>query len=147
MSLSILIDTNLYVSFLLTPTSRRTPIIRTIELVRRGGLQLVVPSEQFAEFENQRRKPKLISRIPELRWDEFTNLLRDVATVLPKQTRPFPRVVRDEDDDYLVAIAIWEDVDVIVSGDKDLLALREYLDRPRIMSPADFVAEFGDPDR
>ena len=107
----------------------------------------MVPSEQFAEFENQRRKPKLISRIPELRWDEFTNLLRDVATVLPKQTRPFPRVVRDEDDDYLVAIAIWEDVDVIVSGDKDLLALREYLDRPRIMSPADFVAEFGDPDR
>ena len=31
----------------------------------------------------------------------------------------------------IVAIAIWEDVDVIVSGDKDLLALREYLDRPR----------------
>jgi hypothetical protein len=26
-----------------------------------------------------------------------------------------------------------------------LLALREHLDRPRIMSPADFVAEFGDP--
>jgi putative PIN family toxin of toxin-antitoxin system len=142
---SVLIDTNLYVSFLLAPLDRRTSITQVVQLVAAGAANLIVPSEQLAEFENQRAKPKLASRIPGYRWEEFASFLGELATVVPKQTRPFPRVVRDEDDDYLVAIAIWEDVDILVSGDKDLLVLRDHLGRPRVMSPADFVGEFGGP--
>jgi predicted nucleic acid-binding protein len=56
-------------------------------------------------------------------------------------------VVRDPKDRYLLEAAIQHDVDILVSGDKDLLAMARFLEVPRIMSPAEFVAEFGEADQ
>ena len=143
MSLSVLLDTNLLVSFLLSPAGRHGTVVEAIEIALGEGFIWIVPAEQLLELENQRRKRKLASRVPTVRWDDFAVLAREVGAVIPRQTRPFPRVSRDESDDYLIAIAIWEDADILVSGDKDLLVLGDFLERPRIMTPADFVSEFG----
>ena len=43
---------------------------------------------------------------------------------------------RDPKDDYLIALARTHDVDVVVSGDKDLPEWNEQ--RPPVMTPADF---------
>ena len=43
---------------------------------------------------------------------------------------------RDQNDDYLIALAKAHDVDAIVSGDKDLLEWEDQ--RPPVMTPAQF---------
>lgn len=56
-----------------------------------------------------------------------------------------PRTVeqmRDETDQPILETALAANVDIIISGDKDFHALE--IDRPRIMRPADFIAEYLD---
>ena len=48
---------------------------------------------------------------------------------------------RDPNDDYLIALARIHDVDVIVSGDKDLLEWESQ--RPPVMTPAQFESRDG----
>ena len=47
---------------------------------------------------------------------------------------------RDSSDQPILDAAISNDVDIIVTGDKGFHALE--IDRPRIMTPADFITEF-----
>jgi len=47
-----------------------------------------------------------------------------------------PRIVRDPDDDHVLACALAAKAEIIVSGDKDLLDLREYQGIP-ILTTAD----------
>jgi uncharacterized protein len=48
------------------------------------------------------------------------SLLRAAAVVLPDPENP-PAVLRDPNDDYIVALARGVEADAIVTGDKDLL--------------------------
>ncbi len=60
---------------------------------------------------------------------------------------PFPRRARycqkppTTDDDYLIALAIASDADLIVSGDGHLLGLDDE-SLPKILRPADFLERF-----
>ena len=139
----LLIDTNLYVSYFLNLEGRATTIGHVLSVALAGRVDLFIPFAQIAELEGISSKPHLRARISEEKWRLFLATLTSTATVLAQDANPYPRVVRDPGDDYLIAAGIREHVDVLVSGDKDLLALRENLDRPRIMSPAEFVAEFA----
>jgi predicted nucleic acid-binding protein len=49
-----------------------------------------------------------------------------------------PRIVRDPDDDYLIAMAVTGNADVLVSGDHDVLGIAN-LTSFRIMSMRDFA--------
>lgn len=53
-----------------------------------------------------------------------------------------PVIIRDPDDDAVIACAVASQSDVIVSGDKDLLDLGEYQDI-RILKAADLLTELG----
>lgn len=72
--------------------------------------------------------------------DRLMSVLRSIAIPVQPLPFPFPAVTRDTRDDYLLAYASAYDVDVLVTGDKDLLVLSEHLDRPRIMSVREFLA-------
>jgi putative PIN family toxin of toxin-antitoxin system len=142
----LLLDTNLLFSFLLAPPGKDSPVVKSIPIALQERFEWLVPFEQLLELEHARLNDQYLnSRTPDTVWDDFLVRIQQYATVLQKQSRPFPKRVRDETDDYLIAIAIWEDVDIVVSGDKDLLALRDLLERPRIMAPAEFLNEFGSP--
>lgn len=53
--------------------------------------------------------------------------------------RPLPsRLCRDKDDDWVLATAAAGNADVIVTGDKDLLALKKY-GATKILSPRGFL--------
>jgi putative PIN family toxin of toxin-antitoxin system len=132
------------VSFFLAPVGYTSPITRAVRLVIDSpDFQWILPREQMDELEPLRFKRKLAGRITDEMWDEFSRGVLLTALVLPRLRGPIPRVCRDPKDDYLIAAAIWADADILISGDKDLLALRENLERPRIISPAEFVAEFA----
>jgi predicted nucleic acid-binding protein len=59
------------------------------------------------------------------------------ATVRPDPA-PTPHLTRDPADDYPVALARAENVDAIVSGDRDLLEAA--IERPPVERPAEFVS-------
>lgn len=78
-------------------------------------------------------KPKF--RAPSDTIDEFEALLREYD-VVPKPTKPAVFDVRDRDDQWVLASAIDGRADVLVTGDKDLLAARR--SPVRILNPRDF---------
>lgn len=55
-----------------------------------------------------------------------------------------PGVCRDPDDDWVLALAVAVPVNRIVSGDRDLLVLRQFATIP-IVSPRDFLSELERP--
>lgn len=139
----LLLDTNLYVSYFMNLESRATTISRVFSTVLDRQIELLLPFAQVAELHGISSKARLRDRIDKERWQAFVDTVMATATVLARDDQPYPRVVRDEKDDYLIAAAIRENVDILVSGDKDLLVLGDVLERPQIMSPAAFLAEFG----
>jgi len=65
--------------------------------------------------------------------------VRQLAEVMEPLPLPLPQPVsRDPDDDHALALAVAARVDWIVSGDRDLLALKTFRDIP-IITPAEAV--------
>ena len=140
---TVLLDSNLIFSFLLTNADRQTPVTRTVQLVLKQSGAWIVPLEQLSEMDNTRQEKEYLRvRIADDVWEDLLIRAHRFGTVLTELIQPLEGVTRDPKDDYLIAAAFQHDVDILVSGDKDLLALAEFLELPRIMSPAEFVAEF-----
>jgi predicted nucleic acid-binding protein len=87
-----------------------------------------------------REKLDLSKRITSNDVESLIDNLMVVAIVAPRLVGPVSSVVRDPKDDYLVAQAVRVSVDVVVTGDKDLLALRVHRG-VRFTAPAAFALE------
>ena len=91
-------------------------------------------------------RPKLAHRITSVQLTEFLGKLNENFEI----QRDFPVDLdtssRDQNDDYLLEAAIVSDVDFLITGDKDLLTLRGRLERPVILTAAEFVGAVIDDD-
>lgn len=140
--LRVLVDTNVFISFLLTPASPGGMVSRLVEAAILGEFTLLLPEELLDELDQKlRTNPKLVRRIGPDESQEFVAILRAVAETLPAITEPIPAVVRDPKDDYLLAQALLNRADLLVSRDKDLLSLGT-VEQVRIVSPFKFVQGF-----
>ena len=105
-----------------------------------GFFTVLLPSELLDEFYRTiTTKPYLVDRIDPRQALAFIGTMRDVATLLTPLSQPAPPVVRDPNDDSLLAHALAAQADYLVTGDADLLALGNEVAPLRILSPADFV--------
>lgn len=114
-----------------------------IRIIFTPRFEVVVPRELIVELLSIREKTHLANRIPDWEVENLVAALRLMGRVVDSGTPRRFSALRDRGDDYLLTAAIRHDVDVLVSGDKDLLALARFLELPRILTPAQFVAEFG----
>lgn len=118
--------------------------------IQRGASHRIIESwlSGSADFEDV-MCPRLLGEIrevlttrPRLRnWISLENATLFVDTVetivdLVDDPDTVETETRDSNDDYLIALARTHDVDVIVSGDKDLLDWEGQ--RPPVMTPARF---------
>lgn len=126
------IDTNVLLSGLLWHGAPHA----LLERVRDSALGLVSSPALLAELDEVSGRAKFDSILT------FSNTSRELAMAEVRQLAeildppPLPQpVCRDPDDDAVLALAIAAQVDFIVSGDHDLLALEAFNGIP-ILNPA-----------
>ena len=73
-------------------------------------------------------------KVPGARVDEVIRALRR-NPIYSKPTNPSSYQIRDPDDVWVLATAISSRADILVTGDRDLLAIREEVAELRIMPP------------
>lgn len=122
-----LLDTNVLVSALLW---RGSPS-RLIELARDQWVQLATSEALLVELDQTLQKSKLQRYVHAtgLSRQQLVDSVRTLASVVVAAALE-TGISRDPDDDAVLAAAIAAKVDLIVSGDDDLLVLRAFRDMP-----------------
>ena len=85
-------------------------------------------------------KPDLVKRIDPLAVDRLVSGLLEIAELVPAPPSATPIHLRDVNDTYLLRAAEAGDVDMLVTGDKDLLVKRDEIVRPLIVTAAEWLA-------
>jgi len=133
----VLLDANLFISYLLTP-DRESPVVRVVKAGVAGDFTLLLPAALLDEFSRRvQTKPYLAERITPEDLQRLTAILETVVETIPEIQRPIPAVTRDPKDDYLLAYALVGQADYLVSGDADLLDI-ERVGACHILSPPVF---------
>ncbi|NGZ96216.1 MAG: putative toxin-antitoxin system toxin component, PIN family [Nitrospira sp. WS110] len=130
----VVIDTNVFISALLSPSSSPA---RLLTLWQRGRFTLLSTTEQLDELNRVTRYPKLRHRLNPSLAGRLINELRSLSTLVA----PLPEVSVSPDpyDNYLLAIALAGVADYLVTGDKrDLLSLKKY-EGTNIITVAQFL--------
>ena len=121
----VLLDTNVLVSYLLTPAAGGS-IGVIMDALTQGAFTLIVPPELLEELERvATRKPHLAKRIHPDQLTRLRDLLFSIGESVPRIEETIPAVVRDHKDDYLLAYAFVSVAEYLVTGDDDLLVLRK----------------------
>jgi putative PIN family toxin of toxin-antitoxin system len=116
------LDTNLSVSYLLT---HRPPVATLIdEYVMEERLRLLTSPVLLEELDRVLAYPRLQRYYSRSERTRYVALLAAVSEMvaLPDSV---PHICRDPDDDWVIACAVAGKADVIASGDRDLLDLRQ----------------------
>lgn len=136
----VLVDTNVFVSRLLIRSHTNTGGSRVISAAVLGEYTLLIPEEVIEELHFVcAQKAHLRDRITERDVDDLVQVLQSVAVIIPRQIDPVPAVLRDPKDDFLLTAAVLGEADYLVTGDRDLLDIRDHLIQPRIVTVAEFV--------
>ena len=119
----IVADTNTVLSGLLW----QGPPRRLIDLARQRVLTSCTSSTLLAELAEVIARDKFAQRVlaAGLSAAELVQDYTRLAQIVEPQPLPAP-ASRDLDDDHVLACALAAQADLIVSGDRDLLDLREY---------------------
>lgn len=114
-----MIDANVLASGGVDPQGESPPSLLFRELGG-GRFEAVVCPELLAEVDETLRKPYFLNRLGDAIVSDLVMGIAEETTVLPDPTDTL-RLLRDPDDDYLVALARDAGAEMIISGDKDLL--------------------------
>ena len=135
--LRIVLDANVVVSALIRPASAAGRIVRAA--AEETAVRLIVSEPLLAELLAVLHYPRLqrYLRMSDPDKEEFVILLEQVADVANLSNHPAPAICRDPKDEPYLQTALAGRADYLVSGDRDLLDLKEVFSIP-ILAPADF---------
>jgi putative PIN family toxin of toxin-antitoxin system len=133
MTRRFVIDTNVYVSFLLRAGS--VPA-RAVERAWLEG-QSLISHETWSELRVVLARPRLSAYIDSDDSEQFLDNLWAISELVPIPTPV--RACRDPSDDKFLEVAFHGRADFIVTGDQDLLVLNPF-QGIAILTPAEFLA-------
>lgn len=114
-----------------------------MDYARDGAIDIYTSQRLIDELCGVLSRQRFVSRLTEVGSSVFEIIEQYLALASLIEAPDIDSVViRDPDDDAVLACAIASESDLIVSGDKDLLELGQYRET-RILSPADFINEIG----
>lgn len=132
-----ILDTNILVTYLLTG-EQDSAVARVVRAGLLGEYTLLLPAELLEELARKAREKRyLVQRIAPEDVVELAAILARVAETIPKITDEIPAVTRDPKDDYLLAYALVGEAGYLVTGDRDLLILKQVGDT-RIITALEF---------
>lgn len=124
----VLLDTNVLISAVLFGGLPRELVRRAL----RGEFEVVTSARLMVEFEEILSErfgvPPAVAQAARAEYELLATVVRP---------RHVPRVARDPDDDEVLAAAVAGDCALVVTGDRDLLALGSHEGRP-ILTPRQF---------
>jgi putative PIN family toxin of toxin-antitoxin system len=130
------LDTNVLIAAFLTEGLCSGLLLRA----RKQAFNLVLCDDIIREFEGiLSKKFKLTSAD----ISEILSIVSEAASEIIHKLGPIPNICRDPNDDMIIACAIDAAADYIVTGDEDLLILKNYKDIV-IINPRNFEALFAD---
>jgi putative PIN family toxin of toxin-antitoxin system len=133
--LRLVVDTNIWVSYLLTGS-----FSKLADAMGSKRFVLLYSEESLAELEGLKLRRKIAKVVPELLFDAFIRTFKNAGeSVLLIDIEP---VSRDAKDDHILALAKHGKADILVTGDEDLLVLKDHAGA-RILRPAEFFKEFS----
>lgn len=123
----VLIDTNVLFSALVFPNSKPAKALLYIA----DNHNIVLCEQNLREIREvlQRKAPKYLPAAE--------TLLTELSYELIPSMYQIEKIMRDETDQPILNAAILHDVDIILTGDKDFLALE--IDRPKCITAAQFL--------
>lgn len=132
-SLRLVIDTNLWISFLISDKERKLDRILAYD-----NLKILFNEELLNEISTTVKYPKLKKFFSETAVDEMLMQLSPVIEII--KTSSFVDVCRDKRDNFLLSICMDGNADFLLTGDKDLLILRTF-GKTKITSITDFIEQ------
>jgi putative PIN family toxin of toxin-antitoxin system len=129
----IIIDTNLWISFLITKDFTKLDEI----LFSRHGI-LVFSQELLDEFLEVARRPKFRRFFSSNDIEEILETIEEYADFVKVQTKI--EVCRDPKDNFLLSLSVDGNADFLLTGDKDLLDLTKF-GETKIITISDFLQD------
>ena len=134
--MKVLIDTNVFLSYILAPERRSVVTEVVTACLGDDEVDLLVPPEQLAELVDKvANKRYFRTRIPQAMIKNLVAQLEGLSNLQPLET--IAAYSRDPKDDYLVAYGVVNDADYLITGDKDLLVLNR-VRTLQIVTPSQF---------
>ncbi|WP_026452314.1 putative toxin-antitoxin system toxin component, PIN family [Aequorivita capsosiphonis] len=133
MSKKIIVDTNLWISFLITKEYQAFK-----NLIISNDIILLFSERSIQEFFEVTHRPHFRKLFP----IEEINILFAVFKVYGTWIMPTSniKICRDTKDNFLLNLAVDGKADYLITGDKDLLVLKE-IENTKILTYADFIIE------
>ena len=129
----IIIDTNLWISFLICGEYEKMDF-----LFSSGRLCLLFSERLFAEFIGVARREKFRKYFSENDIDALSIKMKKVAKIV--QTTSCQTQCRDPKDNFLLELAVDGKADYLITGDNDLLVLKTF-EKTKIVTITEFQTE------
>ena len=129
----IIIDTNLWISFLITKDFAKLD-----EIIFSRNDILVFSQELLDEFLEVARRPKFRRFFSASDIEEILETIEEYADFVKVQTQI--EVCRDTKDNFLLSLSVDGNADILLTGDKDLLDLIKF-GETKIMTISNFLQE------
>jgi hypothetical protein len=129
----IIIDTNLWISFLITKDFAKIDEI----LFSRHGI-LVFSQELLDEFLAVAKRPKFRRFFSTTDIEELLETIDEYADFVKVQTQI--EICRDPKDNFLLSLSVDGKADYLLTGDKDLLELTKF-GKTTIITISDFLQD------
>lgn len=130
-AIRIVIDTNLWISFLISKDYTKLD-----EIIFSRNVILIFSQELLDEFLEVIKRPKLRRFFSTSDIEEILETIAEYADFVQVETKV--EVCRDPKDNFLLSLSIDGKVDYLLTGDKDLLDLCKFADT-NIVTISDFL--------
>ncbi len=117
--LQLIIDTNIWVSFII---SNKQKLLEPI--LFSGKIRLLFSNELIAEIQQTITKPKLQKYFNANGLDEMLAIFEPFTDLI--EVESVVTICRDPKDNFLLSLALDGKADYILTGDKDLLELKKF---------------------
>lgn len=130
MEYRVVVDTNVLISFLIGKRLRKLK-----DKLSDLSIKLILTDQLINELKLVTTRPKFKRYFDKQDVSEFINLISIIG--FSYQIQDIPAVCRDPKDNFLLSLCLIGNAAYLVTGDKDLLELGEYIDT-KIISATEF---------